>query len=308
MRQTRHTPPAGGRGERGELKPPSTLSRLLPACPPTHHPLLTRLRPPPTGNAGVTPPVDPDGAGVAGAGAGAGGKSKPQPPFITIAFCTSVELAPAASEKQAADAGAPLALQCSMADPYGVSCAATPPSPLPLPTIGTQEGHASPFPRKYAAAAFGRYSSPSHVFGRFSSLTFHTFSDEQPLHYPSGGRLLMRCTHTPAVGAKGGGGSRAVEMPTRYIKTATISNAASTGEHVPGMPKRPPETPRERKAAQQQAQQGGGGLEQRFSLYIDGELYGPFAHVVVTPCVPPGAAEAITLPVQTFFPLETPVV
>lgn len=155
-------------------------------------------------------------------------------------------------------------------------------------------------------SCFGnRYSSPSHVFGRFSALTFHTFSDGEPLHYPSGGRLLMRCTHTPVVGAKGGGGSRTTDVPTRYIKTATISNAAST-ENVPGMLKRLPETPRERKAAQQT--QGGGGLEQRFSLYIDGEFYGPFAHVMLTPCVPPGEAEAITLPVRTFFPLETPVV
>ena len=188
--------------------------------------------------------------------------------------------------------------------PYGVSCAASP-SPLdvavippPLPScIATRKSTPDLF---FARLPFSRYSSPSHVFGRFFA-DLHTFSDGERLHYPSGGRLLMRCTHTP-VGAKGGGGSRAVEMPTRYIKTATISNGAATGEGVPGMPKRPPETPRERKAAQQT--QGGGGLEQRFSLYIGGELYGPFArraHAVLPPSRPRHHAA-----VQTFFPLETP--
>ena len=214
-----------------------------------------------------------------------------------------------------------------MADPYGVSCAA-PPSPLPrriallrvpprpLHLISQRHRPSLTFPSppqppppspspSLNCPNPGRYTNTSSIYGRFSALTFHTFSDGEPLHYPNGGRLLMRCSHTPVVGAKGGGGgSRTTEMPTRYIKTATISNGASSGD-APGMPKRPPETPRERKAALQT--QGGGGLEQRFSLYIDGELYGPFAHVVLTPCVPPGEAEAITLPVQTFFPLETPV-
>ena len=46
---------------------------------------------------------------------------------------------------------------------------------------------------------------------------------------------------------------------------------------------------------------------QRFSLYIDGELYGPFAHVVLTPCVAPNESAPITMPIRTFFPIEAPV-
>ena len=80
------------------------------------------------------------------------------PPFITIAFCTSVELAPPEKGAGGGDGGgALLAVQSSLADPCGVA-----------------------------------YTSPCpDAVGRFATLSFSGFSAE-PLHFPGAGRLLMR--------------------------------------------------------------------------------------------------------------------
>ena len=47
---------------------------------------------------------------------------------------------------------------------------------------------------------------------------------------------------------------------------------------------------------------GAGG--ERFGLLVDGEYYGPFAHVHIGPCLLPGTSEAISLPLATFFRID----
>ena len=98
----------------------------------------------------------------------------------------------------------------------------------------------------------------------------------------------MRCAHASAASKSA---SRVVEGALRYVKTATLGSGAAPS---PGESMSRGGGARDKKA----------GPTERFGLLVDGEYYGPFAHVQLTPCVPPGQLEELALPVNTFFPLE----
>ena len=120
---------------------------------------------------------------------------------------------------------------------------------------------------------------------RFHGLSLHTHSTE-PFHTPSSGRLQMRA----AVGTTNrSAAAAAARSPLRHILSATIS-AGSTGADGPP----PSQTPR---APSRVAPLG----FERFSLLVDGEYYGPFAHMLIGPCAVPRSSEALTLPIATFF-------
>jgi hypothetical protein len=131
------------------------------------------------------------------------------------------------------------------------------------------------------------YPTPTTITARFAGLSMHSFSTE-PFHSPSSGRLQLRTAIASEKGGKStaaAAAAAAARSPLRYIVSATISagrDASSDGAA-------PPPTPR------------GGPRNERFGLLVDGEYYGPFAHVQVAPCVVPGSAEPIALPLTTFF-------
>ena len=196
-------------------------------------------------------------------------------PFVTIAFCGSVEvqLAAAAGEGQA------LAVEYSLGDPWGVECARDAANRRP-PAARTDRAH-RPSLNPHPHARFGRYASPMSIGARFSSLSFSTFGLE-PLHSPASGRLQMRCAHTTP-NSKG-----TPSGPLRHVMRAKISCGAAALGDV-----KSPATPRAKAAA-----------AERFSILVDGEWYGPFAHVELAPCVRPGSSEALTLPLATFIPVD----
>ena len=76
--------------------------------------------------------------------------------------------------------------------------------------------------------------------------------------------------------------------PLRHVMRAKISCGAAALGDV-----KSPATPRAKAAA-----------AERFSILVDGEWYGPFAHVELAPCVRPGSSEALTLPLATFIPVD----
>lgn len=97
----------------------------------------------------------------------------------------------------------------------------------------------------------------------------------------------MRCS----LAASSSRGSRA---PHRYFQTATVSAghaAAMDSRDAPGN-------------LRQHAGRAG-GAEQRFGIYADGEYYGPFAHVAISPCMPPGRSyQPVAIPMSTFFRVD----
>lgn len=121
--------------------------------------------------------------------------------------------------------------------------------------------------------------SATTIATRFSTISMHTFSTEAPHHSPSSGRLQLRC------GLARPGGRTGEALPLRYVKTASISAGP-----VSSMPSTPRSAPG----------------QERFGLLVDGEYYGPFAQVRVAPCVVPGEAEPLTLPICTIFPVGCP--
>lgn len=140
------------------------------------------------------------------------------------------------------------------------------------------------------------YSSPTALSGRFTALSFNNVSLETG-HSPTSGRLQMRCCHSSTSGKAA---SRIVESPLRHIKTATLSAGAATSAN---------ESLVRGRGAQQKG--GGGSSNERFGLLVDGEYYGPFAHVQLTPCVPPGqlevrAAPRLAMPTRAPRPFAPP--
>ena len=112
----------------------------------------------------------------------------------------------------------------------------------------------------------------------------HTYCAE-PLHSPSSGRLQMRAS----LATSGKASSGSSNSPRRYITHAAISAGLDAAAGAPGA-----------------AEPSSGGRTPRsagstFGLLVDGEYYGPFAHVQVGPCLVPGSSEVVTLPVSTFF-------
>ena len=122
------------------------------------------------------------------------------------------------------------------------------------------------------------YPTASTITARLTALSMHTYAHE-PFHSPSSGRLQMRCT----VATKAAAASAARSSPSRHITSATISSGldalgADGGQQAPRTPR-----------------------GERFGLLVDGEYYGPFAHVQVGACFVPGSSEQLTLPIATFF-------
>jgi len=167
-------------------------------------------------------------------------------PFVTLAFCTTVEVQLAGGVGEASG-GAALSVQLTMADPYGVS-----------------------------------YSSQVSLTGRFNALSFHNLSTE-PEHSPCSGRLQFRC------GYASGSAKQTGEGPLRFVKTATVTAGSTTAS--------------DNARATRQKSVPPSAVE-RFSLLVDGDFYGPFAHIQITPCILPGGREELMLPVRTFFPIK----
>jgi len=128
------------------------------------------------------------------------------------------------------------------------------------------------------------YNCAAAMNGRFSSLSFANWSTD-PVHLPSSGRLQMRCNASTLSGKA----TRTSENPLRYIKSASITagNSLLSGLAVDA------KTPRRQ-----------GTMSERFMMQVDGQPHGPFACVQISPCIPPGGTEPISLPISTFFPIE----
>jgi len=75
----------------------------------------------------------------------------------------------------------------------------------------------------------------------------------------------------------------------RFVKTATVTAGSTTAS--------------DNARATRQKSVPPSAVE-RFSLLVDGDFYGPFAHIQITPCILPGGREELMLPVRTFFPIK----
>ena len=170
----------------------------------------------------------------------ADGATTSEPPFVTFAFCESVDLALNSQSEGGGGGGgggSPLSVTYTVADPWGVS-----------------------------------YNASASLSGRFVALTFAACATD-PVHLPSSGRLQMRASQAKT------GGAKAADGPLRYVRSASVSvgaAAAAGGEGGTSKGKTPRFT------------------SDRFSVVVDGETYGPFAFVVLTPCVRPGGSEVRT--------------
>ena len=216
----------------------------------------------------LTPPSD---ALTASAPHSASPSSKrpTEPPFLTVAFCQSLELVPAlptggaSAAEPAVSAGKGEAsgvlahVVYSMADPWGVT-----------------------------------YGTPTVMTARFAGLGFHSHAADSA-HCPSDGRLQMRCT------IAGGGTSRSaaasVRSPHRYVRSASIAAGVGAAGADPGL------------VSAKGAGRGGATLRDsgadRFGVLVDGEYYGPFAYALVSPCHANNESEQLSLPLSTFFPV-----
>ncbi len=216
----------------------------------------------------LSPP--PDALTASGSNPSALATARPaEPPFLTVAFCASLEVIPplptgggagaaeasAGAGKGDPSGGAQLAhVVYSLADPWGIAGAA-----------------------------------PATMAARFASLSFHTHATDTG-HCPSDGRLQMRCA---VAGATGRSAAQPTRTPHRYVRTAAIGAGAGSAAVDPSM------------GAGKPAGRGAAAAAgtERFGVLVDGEYYGPFAYALVTPCVAPGDSEPLTLPLTTFFPV-----
>lgn len=132
------------------------------------------------------------------------------------------------------------------------------------------------------------YPTSTRIKARFNALSFHTHCVE-PFHSPSSGRLQMECRLASASNAK------SQPTPLRYIKVATITAGRD------GVQDGPPSSRPQRSLGSA----GGNSSGDRFGLLVDGEYYGPFSHAHISPCVVPGTSQVLTLPICTFFPIDS---
>lgn len=126
------------------------------------------------------------------------------------------------------------------------------------------------------------YPTATTINARFSALSMHTFSLE-PFHAPSSGRLQMRCTMAAKDKSTAAAAAAAARSPQRHIVAATITSG------LDALGADGAQTPRTARGAE------------KFGLLVDGEYYGPFAHMQVRACCVPGSSEPLTLPIATFF-------
>ena len=213
----------------------------------------------------LTPPPDISIAhGARGGGGSSGRLPLSEPPFITIPFAQSVEVVTSSSS---AGGSGMLSREGSEGD------------------VGTRGGGIAAAVTYTMADPWGvPYPTPVTTASRFQQLSMHTYCAE-PLHSPSSGRLQMRAS----LATSGKASSGSSNSPRRYITHAAISAGLDAAAGAPGA-----------------AEPSSGGRTPRsagstFGLLVDGEYYGPFAHVQVGPCLVPGSSEVVTLPVSTFF-------
>ena len=83
-----------------------------------------------------------------------------------------------------------------------------------------------------------------------------------------------------------------LRSPLRYIRTATVTAGTSVESPTRSGPSKP--------------RSGTHSAMERFSLLIDGEVYGPYAHVKLTPCMCPGELEVRDTRRQALHAWPTP--
>jgi hypothetical protein len=132
------------------------------------------------------------------------------------------------------------------------------------------------------------YPTSTRIKARFSALSFHTHC-VAPFHSPSSGRLQMECRVASTSAGK------AQPSPLRYVKAATISSGRDGVQD--GLPSS--------RLQRNPGAAGGNSGAERFGLLVDGEYYGPFSHAQIAPCVVPGTSQVLTMPICTFFPIES---